>query len=218
MHCAKAVLRSWLWSTAPDGTGEGCEGAGPLDGTAREFLTASPFLAITSQDAAGGADASPKGDPAGFVRVLRDGTVAVPDRPGNRRTDTLHNVLDRPDVGLVALVPGDDRTLEISGTARPVRDAALLATMAVRDRAPKAALLVDVHRFRLAPSPALRASRLWDPSGHVPAEHLPAASRIWADHVRANRTPGLAARAMRAAVTEPVLRAGVELDYRTNMY
>jgi uncharacterized protein len=219
LHCGKAVLRSGLWhppaSVAADGGGAG-EGA--PDATALGFLAAAPFAVVVSADAAGAADASPRGDPAGFLHLVGPATVAVPDRPGNRRTDTFHNVVERPAVALLALVPGDDRVLELSGTARLTADPGLLAPMAVQGRAPAAALLIDIERWWLAGSATLRAARAWDPDGHVPADRLPRPARVWADHVRRNGDPGLAARVARAAVSERLLGATVARDYRTRLY
>ncbi len=101
---------------------------------------------ITSRDGDGQADASPKGDPPGVIRPIGPTTVAVADRPGNRRTDTFHNVLEQPDVAIVALAPGDDRVLELTGTASVSADPALREPMAERGRTPKAVLLVEVAR------------------------------------------------------------------------
>ncbi len=91
LHCAKSVIRSHLWDTPPAGTAEAPENARPgLDGEAAAFLARSPFIAVSAVDGDGLADVSPKGDPAGFVRLLDDGRLVIPNRPGNRRTDTMH--------------------------------------------------------------------------------------------------------------------------------
>jgi hypothetical protein len=224
LHCGKAVLRSGLWQspTAPTPTGPADVaeefGEGPPGPAARAFLAAAPFVVTVSTDRHGDADASPKGDPAGFLVAAGSGTVAVPDRPGNQRMDTIYNVLDRPEVALLALVPGDDRTLELSGTARLTDDPALLERMAVRGRSPKIAVLVDVKRWWLADSPALRAADPWNPARHVPDARLPKPATVWADHVRLNRTGGLAARSARALISAPVMDAALKVDYRTNLY
>lgn len=219
LHCGKAVLRSGLWQT-PTGPADVAEefGEGPPGPAARAFLAAAPFVVIVSTDRDGAADASPKGDPAGFLVAAGSGTVAVPDRPGNQRMDTLYNVLERAEIALLALVPGDDRTLEISGTARLTDDPGLLGRMAVRGRSPKIAVLVDVRRWWLADSPALRAADPWNPARHVPEGRLPSPAKVWADHVRRGRTGGWAARGARALVSEKVLAPVVGLDYRRNLY
>ena len=115
-----------------------------LDRHCRDFIALSPFLVLGTANAAGKADVSPRGDPPGFVQVLDDRTVAVPDRPGNHRTDTLHNLFDRPEIAMLALVPGDDRALELRGTARITDAPGVLAAMEVHGKVPKAAVVVDV--------------------------------------------------------------------------
>ena len=89
-----------------------------LDGHCREYVARSPFVIVASADGAGELDVSPKGDPPGFVRILDDSTLAIPERPGNRRADTFSNVLENPNVALIFLVPGRPETLRVSGTSR----------------------------------------------------------------------------------------------------
>ena len=112
-----------------------------LDDLCREFIGASPFLVVSSSDSQGRMDCSPKGDPAGFVQVLDDWTLAIPERPGNRRADTFRNVLQNPKVGLVFLVPGKGETLRINGTARIVRDSWLREKLAHKGIVPQLALV-----------------------------------------------------------------------------
>ena len=107
-----------------------------LDEHCRNFIALSPFLVLASSDGEGGSDASPRGDAPGFVRVLDDTSLLLPDRPGNRRMDTYGNVLVRPGVGLVFLVPGIDETLRVNGTARVVTDGDLLASVAAEGVVP----------------------------------------------------------------------------------
>src|SRR4029450_11246478 len=111
----------------------------------RAFIARSPFVLIASANARGLMDISPKGDAPGFVRVLDDKTLAVPDRPGNRRADTFTNVLENPKVGLIFLVPGKSETLRVSGSAKIVRDADLRGSMAARGKTPDFALAVEVE-------------------------------------------------------------------------
>ena len=102
-----------------------------LDVHCRRWIQRSPFVVVSSIDSAGRMDLSPKGDPPGFVQILDDETLVIPDRPGNRRLDTLHNLLERPQVGLMFVVPGRGEVLRVSGTGQIVTDPDLLATMAV---------------------------------------------------------------------------------------
>lgn len=155
-----------------------------VDDHCRQFIAKSPFLLIASSDSSGVLDVSPKGDPAGFVQVLDDHTLAIPDRLGNRRVDTLRNVLQNPNVGLIFLVPGRRDTLRISGKAQIVRDASLLATMAVKGRAPDLALVLHVERTLFHCAKSVIRSSLWDPAGwpdvtgvSSPAESLLAHAR-----------------------------------------
>ncbi len=220
VHCGKAMIRSDLWAS-PDSTGPGQSTVGVSDrlGDAhRAFLATAPFAVVGSCDSDGRADASPKGEPAGFLVVLDDRTVALPDRPGNRRTDTFHNLVERPAVTVLALTPGDDRTLEIRGRARLTTDPALLASMAVQNQVPKVALVVDVELCSLQVSEAVEQAALWDPASHIPDGALPRAAKIWADHVKSSDHPGLAASAVRAGASEAVVRAGIAVDYRQNLY
>ena len=106
-----------------------------IDKISRRYIAASPFILIASQGADGMMDVSPKGDPAGFVRVLDDRTIAVPDRAGNNRLDTFSNILSNPEIGLIFLIPGSRETLRVSGTARLVKDAWLLKELAHGGRA-----------------------------------------------------------------------------------
>ncbi len=223
LHCAKAVIRSRLWDPpAPDpptsDRSAPVEATGLADPEISAFLARSPFVLLGSVDAGGNADVSPKGDPAGFVQVIDDTTLAVPDRPGNRRTDTLHNLLDRPELGLLALVPGDHRMLQVRGRAHVTADAALCAGMEVNGKVPKAAVVIDVDHADLLVAPALAAASLWDPSRHVAPGTLPKATKVWVDHVKRNDDPGIAAKAARKLVNEPMMTKGIDHDYRTNLY
>lgn len=218
VHCGKAVLRSDLWAEPRPRPAQGDGVDGPLGPDVRAFLAASPFVVMTSYDGVGGADASPKGDAPGFIEVLDDATVAIPDRRGNRRTDTFHNIIEDPAVAVLVLVPGDDRVLELRGRARITDDETLRDAMAVDGKVPRAALVLDIESSALAVSPAIRAARLWDPTARVDLDHLPKAGQMWADHVKANGTTGMKAAAIRAAVNGTAIQAGTEVDYKRGLY
>lgn len=146
----------------------------------RAFIEASPFamLATWGPD---GLDASPRGDPAGFVVVEDEKTLLLPDRRGNNRVDSLLNVLADPRVALLFLVPGVGETLRVNGTARISVDPALLARFAVDDKLPRSVLIVDVQTVYFQCSRALLRSRLWDPATQVPRSALPSVGRILSD-------------------------------------
>ncbi|WP_245605972.1 pyridoxamine 5'-phosphate oxidase family protein [Promicromonospora kroppenstedtii] len=130
----------------------------------RQWLAASPLCLVATSDAEGNLDVSPKGDPAGsLVRVLDDRTIAIPERPGNRRTDGFLNVLANPHVGLIFVIPGRGDTLRVNGRARLVRDAPYLAELQVRRNVPVLALEVDVEEVFHHCSKAFLRSKTWDP-------------------------------------------------------
>jgi PPOX class probable FMN-dependent enzyme len=134
-----------------------------LDDICRAFIARSPFVVVATSDAAGRVDVSPKGDPPGFVKVLDDRTLAIPERPGNRRADTFRNVLQNPKVGLIFIVPNKGETLRISGTARIVRDAWLRERMVVAGRVPELALVVTVEEAFMHCTKCMVRSRIWQP-------------------------------------------------------
>jgi PPOX class probable FMN-dependent enzyme len=143
----------------------------------REWLAASPFCLIATAGADGTCDVSPKGDPPGFALVLDDTTIAIPDRPGNRRADGFLNILANPHVGLIFLIPGRNETLRINGRARLIRDAPFLDAMTVRGHRPSLALLVDIEQVFFHCMKSFLRSRLWDPGSWRPGA-LPSHAQI----------------------------------------
>jgi PPOX class probable FMN-dependent enzyme len=152
-----------------------------LDKYAQAFIRRSPFLCIGTQDQAGRADVSPRGDPVGFVQILDEHTLAIPDRPGNNRLDSLSNILSNPSIGLLFIIPGFDDTLRIGGQARLVTDPALLQGMSVNDRVPKLAIVVSVSEVFMHCAKAFRRSRLWDPAHFQDRRDMPSLSKIILD-------------------------------------
>ncbi|MFC4053274.1 pyridoxamine 5'-phosphate oxidase family protein [Actinomadura syzygii] len=129
----------------------------------REWLGQSPFCLIATADAEGNCDVSPKGDPPGFVHVLDDTTIVVPDRPGNRRADGFLNILANPHVGLIFLIPGRRETLRINGRATLVRDAPFFDDLVVKGHRPSLALVVEIEQIFFHCGKALMRSKLWKP-------------------------------------------------------
>lgn len=134
-----------------------------LDRKCRRFIASSPFVVVGSATAYGPIDLSPKGDPPGFVRMLDDATVVVPDRPGNRRVDTFLNILRNPRVGLIFFVPGRRETLRVFGSGLIVRDLDIRHTVAVDGRTPELALVVAVERAFFHCGRCITHSGLWEP-------------------------------------------------------
>jgi PPOX class probable FMN-dependent enzyme len=154
-----------------------------LDGHCRHVIALSPFLVIATSGGDGLSDASPRGDAPGFVAVLDDVTILIPDRPGNNRTDTLRNIIDRPGVGLIFFVPGVNETLRINGHARISTEAALLAPLAVGGKAPRSGLVVAIEEVYMHCAKALIRSKLWDGAYAVPKGSFPSISRMVGDQV-----------------------------------
>jgi PPOX class probable FMN-dependent enzyme len=146
----------------------------------RDWLARSPFCLIATSDADGNCDVSPKGDPPGFVHVIDDTTIAVPDRPGNRRADGYLNVLSNPHAGLIFFVPGRGETLRVNGRARLVRDAPFFDEMVVNGHRPSLALVVEIEQIFFHCAKALMRSKLWKPETWEP-DALPSHARIVAD-------------------------------------
>jgi PPOX class probable FMN-dependent enzyme len=143
----------------------------------RRWLAASPFCLVATADAAGRCDVSPKGDPPGFTVVVDDRTIALPERPGNRRADGLRNVLQNPHVGLIYLIPGRADTLRINGQARIVTTPELLDRMVVQGHRPKLALLVDIEEVFHHCQKAFLRSHLWQPA-HWRPDAVPSRAHI----------------------------------------
>lgn len=154
-----------------------------LDGHCRRFIELSPFLVLGTSDAQGRQDVSPRGDRPGFVRVLGERVLLVPDRPGNRRVDSLANVVEHPEVGMLFLIPGVDETLRVNGRGRVTRDTALLEPSAVNGRVPVSGLLVEVREAFLHCGKALIRARLWDPASRIERKALPTLGRMIADQI-----------------------------------
>jgi PPOX class probable FMN-dependent enzyme len=154
-----------------------------LDRHCRAFIAQSPFLVIGSADDQGTADVSPRGDYPGFVQVPDDRTLVIPDRPGNKRVDTLANLLAQPKVGLLFLVPGMNETLRVNGTARITTDPAVLEPLSFQGKLPLSALVVRVEEAFLHCAKALLRARLWDPATQIDRSLFPPLGRMIADQI-----------------------------------
>ena len=143
-----------------------------LDSHAREFIGRSPFLIIGTSGADGQMDMSPKGDPPGFVHVLDEKTLAIPDRLGNRRADSFMNLFVNEQIGLIFLIPGKQETLRVSGRAIIVRDLSIRERMAIGDKLPEFAIIVAVDQMFFHCAKCIIRSNLWRP------EHWPTLSGL----------------------------------------
>jgi uncharacterized protein len=144
----------------------------------RQFIERSPFMLLATSSADGTCDVSPRGDPAGFVHIVDERTLLIPERPGNKLADSLRNVLANPHVGLLFLVPGVGDTLRVNGRAVLTTDAALLEPLAVEGKTPKLGLLVEVEEVFTHCSKAFIRSDLWNPERHIERGELPSQGEI----------------------------------------
>jgi PPOX class probable FMN-dependent enzyme len=154
-----------------------------LDHHCRRFIELSPMLFLSSVSSDGLCDVSPKGDAPGFVRILSDTQLAIPDRPGNARADTMMNILSHGQVGLIFLIPGMTETLRVNGSATLYTDPALLDSMTVRGKRPKVAIVVETREIYLHCGRALLRSGLWNTETWPQRETLPKAAQIFTDHM-----------------------------------
>jgi PPOX class probable FMN-dependent enzyme len=154
-----------------------------LDRHARAFIAKSPFLLIGSSDGHGHSDVTPRGDRPGFVDVLDDRTIAIPDRPGNNRLDTLENVIANPAVGLLFLIPNMNETLRLNGTARITVDADLKARLAVDGKQPTTVLVVTVRSVYMHCAKAFLRSSLWAPETWPARSEMPTLGEILKDQI-----------------------------------
>jgi PPOX class probable FMN-dependent enzyme len=149
-----------------------------LNPLTRKFIEQSPFLCLATSDEGGSCDVSPRGDPRGFVRILDEVTLLVPERPGNRLADSLRNILRNPHVGLLFVIPGVTDTFRVNGRATLTTDASLLAPCAVEEKIPKLGILVDIDVAYTQCSKAFLRSHLWDPARYQDRAELPSNGAI----------------------------------------
>ncbi|MGH1332149.1 MAG: pyridoxamine 5'-phosphate oxidase family protein [Paracoccaceae bacterium] len=180
-----------------------------LDRHAADFIARSPFLCIGTQSPDGLGDVSPRGDPRGFVKILDEKTLLIPDRPGNNRLDTQSNILANPAVGLLFMIPGFDDTLRINGTAQITRDPDLLAQMCVNDRQPTIAIAVTIQEVFLHCAKAFRRSNLWDHTQFQDRREMPSLV-----HMILDQTSG----APKDPQEQARIDADLEAEYKKTMY
>jgi hypothetical protein len=150
-----------------------------LNGLTRQFIERSPFVCVGTASPDGGLDVSPRGDPAGFVRILDERTLLLPDRPGNRIADTLTNLLQDPRIALLFLIPGIGDTFRVNGTAELIDDPELLADSTVDGKAPRLGLLIAIAECYTQCPKAMIRSELWNPEGHIDRSELPSSGAIF---------------------------------------
>ena len=159
-----------------------------VDEICRRFIAASPFVVVASRGADGLIDVSPKGDPAGFVAVLDEKTLAIPDRPGNHRLDTFENLLVHHEIGLIFIIPGHGDTLRVSGTGKVVRDGSLQARLAVDGKQPNLVLVIEIAEVFLHCPKCVFRSKLWSPEHWPGWSALPSLAEAIVTHAKSGET------------------------------
>ena len=176
-----------------------------IDEHCRKWIERSPFIVVSTTDRSGRVDVSPKGDPAGFVKIIDPKTLAVPDRSGNNRGDTFMNILENPHIGLMFVIPRRREVVRVSGQAQIVRDHDLLASMAIRDRKPDLAILVRVEKAFFHCGKSMIRSGMWQPDAWGSIDGLPS----YADALMAHAKPSF---------TKEEMQARIETSERERLY
>ncbi|HET6161529.1 MAG TPA: pyridoxamine 5'-phosphate oxidase family protein [Dongiaceae bacterium] len=182
-----------------------------LDRHARDYIARSPFLCIATTGHGGRADVSPRGDQPGFVQVLDDRSIAIPDRPGNNRLDTMDNILINPNVGLIFMIPGFEDTLRVNGRATITADPAILERATVDRKQPKVAIRVAVEEAFFHCAKAFRRSRLWQAEAQIDRTVMPTLARIILEQTAMAGAPPREEEVTACDVA-------IEEDYKTQLY
>lgn len=176
-----------------------------IDEHCKSFIENSPFIAIATSDASGNLDVSPKGDPAGFVKILSDKVLAIPDRPGNRKADTLSNIIQNPNIGLIFFIPGIRETLRVNGAAQIVTDSRVLELLSCQGKAPSIAIIVTVEEAFMHCAKCIIRSNLWTKVDDQQERTIPSLGRVLVDHGKLD-------------ITYQELDDMIKDDERTNLY
>ncbi|QQE76515.1 pyridoxamine 5'-phosphate oxidase family protein [Brevibacillus composti] len=177
-----------------------------LDEHCMQYIAKAPFLIVATADRDGYCDASPRGDAPGFVHVIDEHHLVIPERPGNRRMDSMRNILTNPQIGLIFIIPGLEETLRINGRAFVIRDADILEKMAVQGKVPAIGIGVRVQECFVHCAKAFKRSGLWTPEKWLAKEELPSMAKALADHVK---MPGM---------TEEEMARSLEEAYTKRLY
>ena len=177
-----------------------------LDKHTKHFINLSPFLVLSTVRPHGFCDASPRGDSPGFVKILDDKNIFIPDRPGNNRLDSLTNILKNPGIGLLFMIPGLIETLRVNGIANIVSDITLLESSMVNGKIPKSGLKITINECYIHCGKALRRSKIWDYETHIKKGTYPSIGKVLVDQQAA---PGM-------SVEE--LDSFAEKEYKRTLY
>lgn len=206
-HCGKALIRSDFWQADPV----------PSSGAdLKTLVSTARFLALATVGSDGAADLSPKGDPAGLLVKMIDGDLYLAERPGNRRTDSLRNLLQQPQLALLLITPGDCSVARVEAHASVTCEPQLCAEFEVEGKQPKLVIGMSQLNVQSFDSRVLDTAKPW-PASPAPADIEPA--KIFATHIRLNKTSGLSARITKTMVSVPgLMDKALESDYKKNLY
>lgn len=207
IHCAKAFMRSKFWEE---------QATSATVQSSAQFCALASFMLIATSNEKAQADLSPKGDPAGKLLCLREDGVWYPDRPGNRRVDSFRNVLSQPKIEIMALIPGSNQVLRVSGEAVLQVNSEVQSYFSVQDKTPKLVVQVDPEKMSVEISRALQRAELWPATA---PELVFKVADILKDHIKLSKLKGVQAKIAKATVSIPgVLQKGLDLDYEKNLY
>jgi PPOX class probable FMN-dependent enzyme len=176
-----------------------------IDEHCKGFIEKSPFITIATSDLSGNFDVSPKGDPAGFVKILSDKVLAIPDRPGNRKADTLSNIIQNPNIGLIFLIPGIKETLRVNGEAKIVTDGRVLERLSCQGKLPSFAIIVNVKEAFMHCAKCIIRSNLWMNIDDSQERSVPSLAKTLVDHGKLD-------------ITYEELDDMIKNDEKTNLY
>lgn len=176
-----------------------------IDEHCKSFIEQSPFIAIATSDLGGNLDVSPKGDPAGFVKILSDKVLAIPDRPGNHKADTLRNIIQNPNIGLIFFIPGIKETLRVNGEAKIVTDEKVRELLSCQGKVPSFAIIVTVKEAFMHCAKCIIRSGLWTKNEEQTKPTVPTLAKALIDHGK-------------LSITHQELDDMIKSDEKTNLY
>lgn len=178
LHCARAITRAGLWNTQ-------INTASPIvESTAKGIIENSPYALLSTQDAMGNTELSPRGDPAGFVKFIDENCLLLPERPGNKVAVSLTNIINNPAVGLSFLIPGSNQIVYLEGNAHITTNQSLLKPLAIKDKVPKLGILISINRLSLNHSTALESTEIWQKGNHISSTSLTPFSKALTAHMQ----------------------------------
>ncbi len=222
-HCAKSIKRSIFWIPKDYSalTDKLLEKSKLSNTNVMAFIKNVPFLLLATQNRKGEVDLSPRGDPAGFVKVLDENRVLIPERPGNKIADSLTNIISNPKIALILFIPGSVESLILKGNARLTTSQTILEALEVKNKIPKIGIELTVTEVYFGINPVLENINLWDKTGFVVRSTFPSLGRIVSDQIQtARKTPGegrIFGRVVRKMMTM-LSDVAIKYDYRKNLY